>query len=157
MQRERGWRTVIRSVLAVIVGIVALTVTSFAIEWVTDPVLAGVFPDARLEGGTSHNAVRKLIMFVYSTLCVAYGGYVTAWLARGSEIRLAVIMGAIQMALTTLAMVEFHDKAPLWFWIAGIAVTVPAAWCGGIFRTKVVDRSNRRSGCVGKKGATIRC
>ena len=34
-----------------------------------------------------------------------------------------MIMGAIQMALTSLAMIEFHDKAPLWFWIAGIAVT----------------------------------
>ena len=33
MQRERGWRTVIRSVLAVIAGIAVLTVTSFAIEW----------------------------------------------------------------------------------------------------------------------------
>jgi hypothetical protein len=145
MQRERGWRTVIRSVLAVIAGIAALTVTSFAIEWVTDPVLAGVFPDAQSEGSTSHNAVRKLIMFVYSTLCVACGGYVSAWLARGSEVRHAVIMGVIQMALTLLAMIEFHDKAPLWFWIAGIAVTVPAAWCGGIFRVKVIDRTiNRR-------------
>ena len=81
MKRERAWRTVIRSVLAVIAGIAALTVTSFAIEWVTDPVLAGVFPNAQSEGATSHNDVRKLIMFVYSTLCVACGGYVTAWLA----------------------------------------------------------------------------
>ena len=44
MQRERGWRTVIRSVLAVFAGIVVLTVTSFAIEWATEPVLAGFFP-----------------------------------------------------------------------------------------------------------------
>ena len=73
-------------------------------------------------------------MFVYTTLCVACGGYVTAWLARGSEVRHAVVMGAIQMALTALAMIEFRHKAPVWFWIAGIAVTVPAAWCGGIFR-----------------------
>jgi hypothetical protein len=37
-------------------------------------------------------------------------------------------MGAIQMALTALAMIEFRDKAPLWFRLAGIAVSVPAAW-----------------------------
>ena len=72
-------------------------------------------------------------MFVYTTLCVACGGYVTAWLG-GSKVRHAVIMGAIQTALTVLAMTEFRHKAPLWFWIAGIAVTVPAAWCGAIFR-----------------------
>ena len=105
MQGERGWRTVIRSVLAVIAGIAVLTVMSFAIEWATEPVLARVFPDAQSEGATSHNDVRKLIMFVYSTLCVACGGYVTAWLARGSEARHAVIMGAIQTALTALAMI----------------------------------------------------
>ena len=112
-------------------------------------MLAGVFPDAQSEGATSHNVVRKLIMFVYSTLCVACGGYVTAWLARGSEVRHAVIMGAIQMALTVLAMIEFHDKAPLWFWIVGIVVTVPAAWCGGILRVKMLDETitvgNQRS------------
>ena len=34
----------IRSVLAILAGIVVLTVTSFAIEWVTDPVLAAFFP-----------------------------------------------------------------------------------------------------------------
>ena len=55
-----------------------------------------------------------------------------------------MIMGAIQMALTLLAMIEFHDKAPLWFWIAGIVVTVPAAWCGGILRVKVLDWNNPR-------------
>ena len=144
MQRERGWRTVIRSVLAVFAGIAVLTMTSFAIEWATDPVLAGVLPDAQSTGATSHNVVRKLIMFVYSTLCVACGGYATAWLARGSEVRHAVIMGVIQMTLTLLAMIEFHDKAPLWFWIAGIVVTVPAAWCGGMLRVKVLDRATNR-------------
>ncbi len=124
----------IRSALAILAGIVVLTVTSFAIEWVTDPVLARVLPDAQASGATWHHDARKLIMFVYTTLCVAFGGYVTAWLARGSEVRHAVVMGVIQMALTTLAMIEFRHKALVWFWIAGIAVTVPAAWCGGIFR-----------------------
>jgi hypothetical protein len=136
MKSERGWRNVLRSVLAVIAGIAVLTATSFAIEWLTDPVLASVFPEAQSEGAMSHNGVRKLIMFVYTTLCVACGGYVTAWLARGSEVRDAVIMGAIQTALTGLAMIEFRDKAPLWVWMAGIVVTVPAAWSGGILRVK---------------------
>ncbi len=134
-----------RSVLAILAGIVVLTVTSFAIEWVTDPVLAGVFPHAHSNGTTWLDNVRKVIMFVYSTLCVACGGYVTAWLARSSKVRHAVMMGAIQMALTALAMIEFRHKAPRWFWIAGIAFTVPAAWCGGSFR---VTRARRPAECV---------
>ena len=134
----------IRSAIAIFAGIVVLTVTSFAIEWVTEPVLERILPDAQSNGATWHHDVRKLIMFVYSTLCVASGGYATAWLARRHEVRHAVIMGVIQMALTAFAMIEFRDKAPVWFWIAGIAVTVPAAWCGGIFR---VSRARRRAKC----------
>ncbi len=126
----------VRSVLAILAGIVALTVTSFAIEWVTDPVLADVHPDAHSSRAALFGDVRKLIMFVYTTLCVACGGYVTAWLAHGSKVRHAVIMGAIQTALTALAMIEFRHKAPLWFWIVGIAITVPAAWFGGVLRVK---------------------
>ena len=135
----------IRSAMAIVAGIVVLTVTSFAIEWATDPVLARVLPDAQSGGATWHHDVRKLIMFVYTTLCLACAGYVTAWLARDSKIRHAVIMGVIQMALTALAMIEFRHKAPLWFWIAGIAVTVPAAWCGAVFR---VTWARRPAKCV---------
>jgi hypothetical protein len=134
-----------RSALAILAGIFVLTVTSFAIESVTDPVLARVLPDAQSSGATWHHDVRKLIMFAYTTLCVAFGGYVTAWLARGSEVRHAVVMGAIQMALTVLAMIEFRHKAPIWFWIAGIAVTVPAAWCGAMFR---VTWASSRAKCL---------
>jgi hypothetical protein len=135
----------IRSALAILAGIVALSVTSFAIEWVADPVLARVLPDAQSSGATWHPDVRKLIMFVYTTMCVACGGYVTAWLASGSKVRHAVIMGVIQMALTAMAMIEFRHKAPVWFWIAGIAVTVPAAWCGAILR---VTWARRPAKCV---------
>jgi hypothetical protein len=123
----------IRSALAILAGIVVLTVTSFAIEWVTDPFLARVFPDARSSGATWLQDLRKLIMFAYTTMCVALGGYVTARIARRSKVRHAAIMGVIQMALTAFALIEFRHKAPAWFWIAGIVVTVPAAWCGGIF------------------------
>ncbi len=146
MQRERGWRSVIRSILAVLAGIVVLSVTSFAIEWATEPMLARVFPDAQSGGAIWHHGVRRLIMFVYSTFCVACGGYVTAWIARGHEVRDAVIMGAIQAALTSMAMIEFRDKAPLWFWIVGMAVTVPAAWCGGILRMKGIGRERDHRG-----------
>ena len=96
----------IRSVLAILAGIVVLTVTSFAIEWVTDPVLARVLPDAQSSGATWHHDVRKLIMFVYTTLCVAFGGYVTGsgWRAvRGSAHEVGTVMGCVQMALTVFA------------------------------------------------------
>jgi hypothetical protein len=40
--------------MAILAGIVVLTVTSFAIERVTDPVLAHVLPDLQSSGGSRH-------------------------------------------------------------------------------------------------------
>jgi hypothetical protein len=42
-------------------------------------------------------------------------------------------VGVVQALLTAGAMVVMHDggNPPLWFWIVGIALMVPAAWLGG--------------------------
>lgn len=134
----------IRSVLAVLAGIAVLSLTSFAIEWVTDPWLIRMFSAGRSDEAAWSRVLPKLFMSAYTMLCVAAGGYVTAWLAGRSGVLHAVIMGAIQVAMIAWAMVEFSDKAPLWSWIAGIVLTVPAAWCGGLIR-ETWARTERRS------------
>ncbi len=127
----------IRSVLAVLAGIVVLTVTSFAIEAVANPWMMRMFPNALPnEAAMNHNVPAKLFMIAYTMLCIAAGGYVTAWLARRSPVRHAVIMGAIEAAMTIGMMIALPGQAPLWSWIAGIVLIVPAAWCGGIIHAK---------------------
>ena len=108
----------VRSVLAVLAGIATLTLTSFAIEAAAKPL--------------QQNTSGVVFMFLYSALCVAGGGYVTAWLATRAKVRHSVIMGAIQAALVIPAMMTFPDVAPLWRWLAGMVLIVPAAWCGGM-------------------------
>ena len=129
----------IRSVLAVLAGIAVLTATSFAIEAVANPLLMRMFPNALPnQSAISHNLPATLFLFTYTSLCVATGGYVTAWVAHRSKALHAVIMGGIQTVLTVWAMLSIPDQAPLRNWIVGIALTVPAAWCGGVLRTRVV-------------------
>jgi hypothetical protein len=129
----------IRSVLAVLAGIAVLTITSFAIEAVANPLLMRMFPNALPnQSAINHNLPATLFLFTYTALCVAAGGYVTAWLARRSERLHAVIMGGVEALLTVWAMLSIPDQAPLPTWITGIALTVPAAWCGGVLRTKVL-------------------
>jgi len=53
----------------------------------------------------------SLFLPTYTALCVAAGGFVTAWLARRSPVRHALIMGVIEVALTVLAMRSFRDQA----------------------------------------------
>ena len=115
----------IRSVLAVLAGIAVLTVASFAIEAVANPLMMKMFP-----------AALRIVTLVYTMLSVAAGGYVTAWLARRAQVRHAVIMGIIEAALTIMAMLRLPGLAPLGSWVAGIVLTTPAAWLGGMVRVK---------------------
>jgi predicted aconitase with swiveling domain len=115
----------LRSALAVIAGILVLTVASFAIEAVADPLM-------------SRNVPARIFMLAYTMLCVAAGGYVTAWLARRSQVRHAVIMGVIEAVFTVGAMMALPGHAPLWSWVAGIVLIIPAAWFGGMLRAKSI-------------------
>jgi hypothetical protein len=125
----------IRSVLAVLAGIAALTVTSFAIEAVADLLMMWMFPHSlpnRAAIGQSLPA--SLFLFHYTALCVACGGYVTAWLVKRSPVQHALIMGVVQVALTFWAMFSLRNQAPLRNWLAAILLTVPCASFGGQFR-----------------------
>lgn len=127
----------IRSVLAVLAGIVVLTATSFAVEAVANPLLMRMFPHALPnEAALNQSLPAKLFMLLYTALCVAAGGYVTAWVARRFPVGHAVAMGVVQLALTVWAMIALAHRAPLWSWIVGMVMIVPAAWCGGMLRLR---------------------
>jgi hypothetical protein len=128
----------IRSLLAVLAGIAVLTAASFAIEAVANPLMMRMFPNALpSQSAISHNLPATLFLFTYTSLCVAAGGYVTAWLARRSKMLHVAIMGCVQVVLTLWAMLSIPEQAPLRNWIASMVSTIPAAWCGGMLRAKV--------------------
>jgi hypothetical protein len=129
----------IRSALAILAGIVTLTITSFAIEAAADPLMTRLFPHTLPNrAAISHNLPAALFLFAYTALCVAAGGYVTAWIARRSPMLHAALMGAAQVALTVWAMMSpsLRNEAPLRNWIGALVFTIPAAWCGGLLRAK---------------------
>jgi hypothetical protein len=127
----------IRSVAAVLAGIVSLTAVSFAIEAVADPLLMHLFPRAFPDAvALSRSVPAHLVMFAYTFVSVALGGYVTAWIARRAAVRHAVIMGVAEVGLTIWAMLALPHEAPVWSWIAGMVFVMPAAWLGGALRTR---------------------
>jgi len=132
----------IRSVLAILAGIVTLTVASFAIEAVANPLMMRFFPELLPDqAAINRNTWAALFGYAYTSLCVAGGGYVTAWVARRSPVRHAVIMGIIEAALFIPAMLANPDLAPARNWIIGMLLVVPAAWLGG----EICNRSLRPS------------
>lgn len=125
----------IRSILSVLAGIAALTITSFAIEAVADPVMMRLFPQALpTRAAISQNLPASLFSFLYTALCIVFGGYVTAWISKRAPVWHAVILGVIQVALTVLAMTTLRVEAPLRNWIVALVITIPCAWFGGNLR-----------------------
>jgi hypothetical protein len=130
--------------LAVLAGIATLTVASFAIEAVVDPVLLRLFPSALPNAAAiAYNLPAMLLQFSYTALSIAAGGSVTAWLARRARLRHAIIMGAVEVVLTVLAMMSFADKAPLRMWIVSMVMTIPAAWVGGVLAAQVHHKKDQ--------------
>jgi hypothetical protein len=131
----------IRSILAVLAGLIALTIVSFAIELAADPILLHVFPRALPDAAALAGSLpATLFMFAYTTFAIGVGGYVTAWIARRSRLTLAAIMGAIEVAFTLYVMIAapFHEAhpAPRWVWVTGVILMIPAACLGAAIRAK---------------------
>ena len=131
----------IRSIAAVLAGLIVLTATSFAIEWAVDPLLLRLFPNLLPNASALEtNLYAGLFMYFYTALCVATGGYVTAWVASSRPVGHAIAMGVVELGLTVWAMKALAGHAPLRNWIVGIVMVVPAAWCGGLLRAKQVQK-----------------
>ncbi len=65
----------------------------------------------------------------------AAGGYVGAHLARGEELNNAFLVG-IASAVTSLLSALGQPAFPLWYVVASVALTVPAAVLGGSVRAR---------------------
>jgi hypothetical protein len=131
----------IRSILAVVAGLFALTIVSFAIEAAADPLLLHLFPAALPDSAAlAGNVPARIFMVAYTTFAIMVGGYVTAWIARRSRLTLAAIMGAIEVAFTlyVITAAPFHEPhpAPRWVFIAGIILMIPAASVGAAIQVR---------------------
>jgi len=65
------------------------------------------------------------------------GGWMAATLARSP--REALVVGFLLLCLGVLTMVQIPH--PLWMWVAGVAVPLPAAWFGARLRPKEARRA----------------
>lgn len=135
----------IRSFLAVFVGLVVLTIASFAIEAAADPLLMHLFPQTLPDAGALQGSLpARLFMLAYTTLSIGLGGYITAWIARSSQLTLAAIMGIIEVAFTLYVMnyvpIQETHSMPPWVWILGLILMIPAACVGAAIQATVHQR-----------------
>lgn len=116
----------LRSILAVLAGMIAIIVLSIA----TDILLhsLNVYPPW---GEPMFDTRLCLLALSYRSLFTVAGGYLTARLAPHSPVRHAIILGAIGLVLGTLGGIAARDMGPIWFTIAIPTTGFFFAWLGG--------------------------
>jgi hypothetical protein len=128
---------VFRNVGAVIAGFMIASLVMTAVESINGHVL---YPDLgkAAQGVTDREQIRALfagapigaLLVVLGgwMLASVVGGFVTAWIAGSSPLRLALALGL----LLTLAGIAHNLMLPppAWFWIATLVVFLPACFAG---------------------------
>ena len=133
-----------RSVLSVLAGIVVLSVASFAIEAVINPLLIWAFPHALPStAALASNPWVRTLTFAYGFLWVAAGAYVAARIARRAPLTHAAILGILQAGLTVAAMFSPESNhASTMQWILIAFLSIPAALAGGFLAKRKTPRKS---------------
>lgn len=130
-------RAAFRSIAAVVAGFIAASIVMMLIETLNGRVL---YPDLgrAAEGLKDREAIRALLAtaplgaFLVVIAGWILGGMAGGWTAARLAARATIGHGLALGALLTLAGVanNLAIPPPLWFWIASLAVLMPAAYVG---------------------------
>jgi hypothetical protein len=119
----------LRGALAVIAGLALFALGLFAANAAGTAIL-GAEPE-----WINRSTNTRVVWLFVNVACMIAGGYVTAWIAPRARVAHAVIVGIIQTGFTLAAFLTLKGDTPTWLWVAGMVVTVPAAWLGGRLKT----------------------
>jgi hypothetical protein len=122
----------VRSVVAVLAGFITLSVALYAMQGAGTAILRQMNPDLPATASIVNYSIgTRVFWLIWETTSMVAAGYVTARLASVSRVAHATVMGSIQAVVTVWAMLSVPSDEPLWFWLSGIALMIPAAWLGG--------------------------
>ena len=127
-------RSILRSVLAVLLGAVAGGVLIMAVEMLGAtiyPLPPGVDPNdpesvKRAMAGVPVGAL--LLVLLGWILGTFAGAWIAARLAPRSPLGHGLVLGVLFLAAGIMNMLEFPH--PAWFWVLGVVVFLPAAYIG---------------------------
>jgi len=126
-------RNVLRSVVAIVVGFLAVVVLSLG----TDQLLhvLKVYPPW---GDPMPQPSLNALALSYRVVFTILGSYLAARLAPRNPMRHAMILGFIGLFFGTLGAVATipMNLGPAWYPIAIAATALPCAWLGGLFGSR---------------------
>jgi hypothetical protein len=127
-------RSALRSILAVVAGFVVASTVMTLVEMANGRIL---YPELGklAQGVTDREVIRALfaqapvgallVVLAGWVLGSLAGGFVAAWIGRSSPVGHAVAVGGC-LTLAGIAN-NLMLPPPLWFWVAGLVLLVPAA------------------------------
>jgi hypothetical protein len=125
----------LRSIGAVVAGVVFGGILVAIVEYIgvlLFPLPAGVDPtDSEALAAIADSIPVGAQLFVLLAWAVGAlaGGWLAARLAPSQPLVHALIVGAVLMVLGIINLVSI--PSPLWFWIVGLLLFLPAAYVGG--------------------------
>ena len=128
-------RRVARRVAAVVIGLVAIFVTTTVIDVALH--VTGVFPplDQMSDGQRMSDGLFALAL-AYRVATGVLGSYVTARLAPDRPVQHAVALGVVGVAISSAGAAVMWNAGPAWYSLGVIAVALPCAWLGGRLRAR---------------------
>ena len=120
-----------RSVLAVLAGYAVLAVGIGVVDFLISRVAPDQYP-------SSTNPAPKwlIVELVAGLLLILWGGYVTASIARRSQIRHAMALGVLTSVLALVSLGLYHGRQPFWFQGVILVAAIPTALAGGRLKTR---------------------
>ena len=102
----------------------------------TDYVLTTWHPEWFGTGGRAETPGALALLLSCSLGAAVLTGYVTGWVARTCEVRHALVMGVLQLAMGTAAIIAYFEVAPAWYYVTFLALLLPAHVFGGWVRAQ---------------------
>jgi hypothetical protein len=132
------WRTILSVVVGYAVAGAGIGLTFLGL-W-------GGVPVAHSPGGAPiwiPDASGTLLLLVCMALSISLAGYLTAWTARRAELRHGAALGVV-LVVVAMIHLDYHAEDPLWYRLALVAVSLPAAAIGGYLRGRAAGWRSAR-------------
>lgn len=108
-------------------------------------IFTALAPDLMPQPGQPADAVYFVFKLSTGFFFMTIGGYVTALLAGRAELRHALGLGALSIAMSIVEVLKYPGEQPLWYSIALMFLSIPSALIGGHFRARQLEDAKARS------------
>ena len=127
----------VRSILAVIAGYLVMVAGVVVLHNSIGLLLPGNYSEL----GKAPSLAFMILTIVYRAFGEVVGGYVTGVIAKRAEVKHALALGAVAVALGIVSMIKFWGLQPVWYQVELILIVAPALWLGGWLRGRQANKA----------------